>query len=70
MILNGLRELFQSLSGTFAFITLCVIAVVTWHVPSIGGAALVAFCGIVPAVLAIAEHREQLASNSKIIEKL
>jgi hypothetical protein len=65
MIFSGLIKIFESLSGTFAFITLFVIAGVTWHAPSIGGAALVAFCGVVPAILTYAEHLETLATQSK-----
>ena len=62
MILSGLKQITESLSATFAFITLLAISILTWHVPSIGGAALVAFCSIVPAILAYAEHKETLAA--------
>ena len=62
MILSGLKQITESLSATFAFITLLAIFILTWHVPSIGGAALVAFCSIVPAILAYAEHKETLAA--------
>ena len=60
MILSGLIQILESLSGTFSLITLVVIAIVTIHDPSIGGGALIAFAGIIPAVLAIAEHRETM----------
>jgi uncharacterized membrane protein len=57
---NGLYDILQSLSGTFALITLAVIAVVTWHAPTVGGIALSAFATVIPAILAYAENKETL----------
>jgi hypothetical protein len=61
LCLQGIYLILQSLSGTFALITLIAISYLTWKVPGVGSAALVAFAGVIPAVLAIAEHREQMA---------
>jgi hypothetical protein len=55
---NGLKEICYSLSGTFSLITLVVLAVVSWHTNS--PIALAAFASIIPAVLTLAENREQL----------
>ena len=64
MILSGLTQILESLSGTFSLITLMTIAVVTIHEgPAVGGGALIAFCGIIPAALTLAEHREQMAGK-------
>lgn len=62
LCLQGIYLILQSLSGTFALITLLVIAAVTWHSPTVGGVALAAFTSIVPAILAYAEHKECLAN--------
>lgn len=58
--LSGVYEILQSLSGTFALITLFVIAGVTFHSPMIGAAALAAFATVVPSILAYAENKETL----------
>ena len=58
--LLGLYLILQSLSGTFSLITLFVIAGVTYCFPSIGCGALAAFATVIPAILAYAEHKEQL----------
>ena len=63
MILSGLTQILESLSGTFSLITLMTIAVVTIHDPAVGGGVLIAFCGIIPAALTLAEHREQMAEK-------
>lgn len=55
---NGFKEICYSLSGTFSLITLVVLAVVSWHTNS--PIALAAFASIIPAVLALAENKEQL----------
>ena len=60
LLLQGMRDILSSLSGTFSLITLLAIGIITYHSPAIGGGALIAFCSIVPAVLAIAEHREAM----------
>lgn len=60
-ILTGLAQLIESPSGIFSLISLAVIAAVTWHQPSIGSGAFIAFFGIVPAALGYFEHKETLA---------
>jgi hypothetical protein len=60
---NGIREIVVSPSYLFSLLVLFVISWVTWKQPSVGAAALAAFCTVVPALLTIAEHREQLQIN-------
>jgi hypothetical protein len=59
-LLKGCIELIESPSGVFSLISLAVIAVVTWHAPSIGSGAFMAFFGIVPAALGYFEHKETM----------
>jgi hypothetical protein len=63
---HGCAELLRSPSGVFSLLTLVAISVVTWHSPSVGGAAFVGFCSIIPALLGWTEHKEQLASMIQI----
>ena len=64
-ILEGLVLLLQSPSGIFALLTLIAISVVSFHNPTIGSAAFTAFVAIIPAILAIVEHRETLAQMAQ-----
>jgi hypothetical protein len=57
---SGFYDILQSLSGTFALIALAVIAVVTWHSPTVGGVALASFATVIPAILAYAENKETM----------
>ena len=63
-ILGGSLQLLQSPSGVFGLLTLVAITLVTWFQPSVGGTAFAAFVGIVPAILAYCEHREQTQMNA------
>lgn len=65
-ILGGIIQLLQSPSGVFGILTLGAITVVTWHQPSVGGAAFAAFVGIVPAILAFCEHKETMAQMTQL----
>jgi len=60
-LLNGIVELLNSASGVFSLISLMAISIIAWHSPNTMSVAFVAFFGIVPAALAMAEHREQMA---------
>lgn len=62
----GINGLIQSPSGVFGLLTLAAITFVTFKQPTVGGVAFAAFVGVVPAILAIAEHRETLAGISQI----
>ena len=62
-ILTGIKDILTSLSGTFSLITLAVLGIVTWHAPVIGAMALAAFATATPAILAVLEHREEMAKN-------
>lgn len=59
-IFTGLMQLLESPSSCFALITLFIISFVSWKQPALGSGALIAFCGIVPALLCVAENRETL----------
>jgi hypothetical protein len=61
IILEGIKELIASPSGTFSLLTLLAISIVSWKQPAIGGAALAALATVVPAILAVIEHRESVA---------
>jgi hypothetical protein len=63
-IFKGLKLLLESPSGTFATIMLAVLGVVTYHQPSVGGVALAAFASVIPTILAITEHREQMQQQA------
>lgn len=65
-ILLGVNGLVQSPSGVFGLLTLAAITVVTLKQPTVGGIAFAAFVGVVPAILAICEHRETLVGISPI----
>ena len=60
-LINGIVELLNSPSGVFSLICLAAISVITYHIPTMGSAAFCAFFAVVPAVLAMVEHREQMA---------
>jgi hypothetical protein len=63
-ILNGLRELIISPSGVFSLLCLMVLTVLAWKVPGLGSGPFIAFFGVVPALLAYCEHKEQLQVNA------
>jgi hypothetical protein len=56
----GIYLLVRSPSGVFGLLTLGAITWITLKVPGVGGLAFSAFCAVIPAVLAICEHREAL----------
>ena len=57
---TGLSQLLQSPSGVFGLLTLIAITIVTWIQPTVGGTAFAAFVAVVPAILAVVEHRETM----------
>lgn len=61
--LLGLYLLLQSPSGFFSLLSLIAVTYVTIKQPAVGGMAFAAFFPIVIGLLAICEHREQLASQ-------
>jgi uncharacterized membrane protein len=61
IILEGIKELLASPSGAFSLLVLLAISVVSLKQPTIGGVALAAFAGVVPACLGYFEHKEQMS---------
>jgi hypothetical protein len=59
-IFKGVVELLESPSGVFGLLCLAVIGFVSWKQPTLGSAALASFAAVVPAILALAEHRETM----------
>jgi hypothetical protein len=70
-ILTGLYELITSPSGLFAIMCLIALSIVTWHVAGLA-IAWTGFFAVVPGILAICEHREQMATlnSSEVISKI
>lgn len=64
-LVNGIVELLNSPSGVFSLLCLISISIITWHAPVIGVGGFVAFFGVVPAVLALVEHRETMAQMNQ-----
>jgi hypothetical protein len=64
---TGVKQLIESPSGVFSLIALFVIALVSWKQPTVGGVALAAFAGAVPAILAFCEHKETLAQMAQSV---
>lgn len=61
-LLNGISELLQSPSGVFALLCL---GIMTWKAAVLGAGVFIAFFGVVPAILAYVEHKEQLQLNAQ-----
>lgn len=55
---TGLYQLLTSPSYLFALVCLGIMA---WKAPYVGTAGFAAFFGVIPGILAYAEHKEQLA---------
>lgn len=64
-IFSGISQLIQSPSGVFSLLSLMVLSILTWHDPSMGSAAWVAFFGVVPSALGYFEHKETLAQMTQ-----
>lgn len=60
-LFTGIAQLIESPSGIFALLCLVALSILTWIIPAMA-TAWIPFFGIVPAVLAIVEHRETLAA--------
>ena len=61
-IFEGIKLLLMSPSGVFGLLTLFAITYCTVKVPAVGSYAFAAFVAVVPAILCLAEHREQMAA--------
>ncbi len=69
-LVNGIVELLNSPSGAFSLLCLIAISIITGRSPIIGVGGFVAFFAVVPAVLALVEHREQMVQLNQPPESI